>query len=424
MSGAWQTRVTERVKAFVDATGIGALCLAIRQDGELIYNDGFGAGVTADTLLPSCSAAKPVTALVVMRAVEEGLLALDRPVIEYLPDLRYPPGGDVHQVTLRQLLSHTSGLASDPDFADAFFDSPDSALAWHVFEEIPRLAAIEPNLAPIYSNPGFNLAGFLAAEVQGRNFVDLAQAVVLDPLQMSRTTYDRGAVPIDSGPVLPRFDPRRAPPIAYPAGGAVTTAADLTQLGTGLIDDSVIGAETRASMQTVHADALSRPPRWYGLGLTLGRDSSLYGGWQPLMHGGGGFGGGANLLVVAEQKAAAAVLFDHPAGYGLNLMELVSDHIGRGPGRQPRSATHYTPGRYTRLVELDGFPTAFDVIEDRTDRRLLIDGDARLLKPFADGVYITDDEAVTIGFERDGRYAMFDPYGIGLVSAMPFRRAD
>ena len=423
---SWQARVSERTASLVAETRIGALALAVRQDGELIYGEGFGENISIDTLFPSCSAAKPITALLAMRCVDDGLLALDRPITDYLPRLTFPPGGDARRVTLRHLLSHHSGLSSDPDFAPIFFDDPSDALARHVYEEIPRLVAIDPGRAPIYSNPGFNLAGFLAAEVRRGDFATAVRDVVLEPLGMSRTTYDRrstlAAEPLTTLPP----GVARAAPIPYPAGGALTTARDMTRLGASLAGAgrTIVGSRSRTLMQTVHVDAHSHAPRWYGLGVSIGRDTEQYGGWRPLMHGGGGFGCGANLVVLPALNLAAAVLFNHPAGYAVNLMDLLVDLIGHGDAVAVEEPDVFFPGHYIGRIPSDGFPANLDVLEDGGERFLSIDGVEARLTRLSGSVFITEDAKTTIGFDAAGRFSMVDPYGIGLVSALPFERAS
>ena len=133
-------RLTSRIGEYVKVTGIPAFALGVVRGGDLIYAHGFGRvrrdgsgdEVTPDNAFPSCSTVKPLTGSLVMKLVERGLLELDRPVIEYLPWLNYPDGGDVSRVTLRHLLSHTSGLPSDPVFPARFFRNTPASLEEHI----------------------------------------------------------------------------------------------------------------------------------------------------------------------------------------------------------------------------------------------------------------------------------------------------
>ena len=104
------------------------------------------------------SVTKPVTALAVLVAMEEGTLPLDLPA--------GPPGS-----TIRHLLAHASGLTVDP--------SPGLE---------PRLA--EPGTRRIYSNLGYEVLAEAVAEHSGMSFVEYASAAVLEPLRMSGTVFD------------------------------------------------------------------------------------------------------------------------------------------------------------------------------------------------------------------------------------------
>ena len=414
--------LADRLEQSARGAGIPALALAIHHRGELIVEWCFGDRVTIDSLFPSCSSAKPLIALLAMQCVEEGRLELDRPVTDYRPDLAFPPGGDVERVTLRRLLSHTSGLASDPDFAPFFFDDPARALATHVFVEIPTLAAIAPSDAPIYSNPGFNLVGFLTATVSGVPFEQLIRDRLLAPLGMTRTTFDASA-PLAREPLitLPTTFAATPPPMPYPAGGAITTARDLARLGMCFLDGGA-GMVNRTSlelMQTVHADALSQAPRYYGLGLTIGTS----GGRRTLAHGGGGFGCGSQWVLFPEEQLGGVLLFNHPAGYGIDLTALLLDGLDETPSPSTRAIDVFYPGRYERLIPFDPYPRIVTATESRGERHVSLDGEIHRLHRFDESVFRTDDEATTIGFDRAGRYVMVDAAGIGLVSALPYRRA-
>ena len=90
--------------ARVSQAGIGGKLVVVR-DGEVLVDESYG-GVGDDTPLSVASTAKWVTASTVLTLVDEGLLTLDDPISTWLPDLE----GPVRDATLRQLLSHTSGV--------------------------------------------------------------------------------------------------------------------------------------------------------------------------------------------------------------------------------------------------------------------------------------------------------------------------
>ena len=430
--------VTDRVSRFVEAAEIPALALGIVADSQLMYEKGFGkTHVSVDTLFPSCSTGKTITATAVMKLVEEGLLDLERPILGYLPEIKFPSGGSVRGVTLKHLLSHTSGLSSDPDFAPRFFDHPSTALRDHVFEDIPSYAALDPGDVLVYSNPGFNLAGFIAAEVCGQAFPALVDEAVLQPLGMSKTTFDPDSqLAMEIGPILRDEFQARPPPISYPAGGAVTTVRDLCRLAICHLDGGadVLHGESIGLMHVVHADAHCRSPRWYGLGF----DIEMHKGRRLVTHGGGGFGCGSNFVLCPEEGVAIVALFNHPAGYGIDtkgiLNELLGDvghgdrtldesafHVGHGDRTLDESA--FQPGTFQfAFGEFPGHPKEITLREDSGKRWVEIERNRHNLLPHDESVFLSEDESLSVGFAKQGAYAILDPYGIGLVSAMPYVR--
>ena len=129
---------------------VGAAAAAVvGPDGTVL--DAYG---PQDKVFPLASVTKPLVALSVLVAVEEGALGLDDPV--------GPPGS-----TVRHLLSHASGIAPDKDIAVA-----------------------KPGTRRIYSNAGFDVLGSLLEARVGGAYVDVLTARVLEPLGMRATTLD------------------------------------------------------------------------------------------------------------------------------------------------------------------------------------------------------------------------------------------
>lgn len=95
------------------------------EDGEIVYARGFGVqsletnvSVTPDSIFCAASIAKCFVVTAVIQLVERGRLHLDKPLIQYLPDFRLDDKR-YRQITLRQMLSHTSGM---PNMGEAEYD--------------------------------------------------------------------------------------------------------------------------------------------------------------------------------------------------------------------------------------------------------------------------------------------------------------
>ncbi len=249
--------------------------------GEAEY--GSGRPVTSDLAFPIGSIGKAFTATVAMILVADGDLELDEPVGEYVPEC---PAAAA--LTLRQLLSHTSGLESGPDGGPS------------MRRYISGLRLIQPpGRAFSYSNAGFVLVGRLIEEVTGMSWWAAMESVLLRPLGITPAfVIDPEAAttrPIAAGHAV-GADGRTRPvtqnlTIAEaPAGAIAASAADLVTFGLAHLDigASVLPAEAAAEMRRPEpaADAFGLADRW-GLGLALfddwaGHDGTADGTWCQL----------------------------------------------------------------------------------------------------------------------------------------------
>ncbi|MEV4314212.1 serine hydrolase domain-containing protein [Actinocrispum sp. NPDC049592] len=252
--------------------------------GEAEY--GSGRRVTGDLAFPIGSIGKAFTATVAMILVADGDLELDEPIGQYVPEC--PAAATL---TLRQLLSHTSGLESGPDGGPS------------MRRYVSGLQLIQPpGRAFSYSNAGFVLVGRLIEEVTGMSWWAAMESVLLRPLGIVPAFVvgpgDPDAAttrPIAAGHAV-GADGRTRPvsqnlTIAEaPAGAIAASATDLVTFGLAHLDigASVLPAEFAAQMRRPEpaADAFGLADRW-GLGLALfdewaGHDGTADGTWCQL----------------------------------------------------------------------------------------------------------------------------------------------
>ncbi len=157
-----------------------SLAAAVVRDGERVWSHAIE--TTTDTQFRIGSLTKTFIAVLVMRLRDEGRLGLDDPLEKHLTD------APVRGVTIAQLLSHTAGLASEtpgpwwertpgelrPELADLVGDDP---------------LKHPPGWRFHYSNPGFALLGAVVEALRGRPWAEVLQDEVLDPLEMTRTSF-------------------------------------------------------------------------------------------------------------------------------------------------------------------------------------------------------------------------------------------
>jgi CubicO group peptidase (beta-lactamase class C family) len=265
------------------------------------------------TVYRIASMTKSFTAAVVLALRDEGVWQLDDPVARHAPELAavQPPAGSP-PLTLRQLLSMTSGLATDDAWADRHLDLTADEIDG-IYATGPEFA-FRPNDAFEYSNLGYGMLGRAVLRATGIRLQDHVTQRLLLPLGLDDTTWvqpahDRWARPhrvLDGASVPDLPGPLGDGEIA-PMGGLWTTVADLARWVTWL--DSAnrephqpaavgLSAASRREMQRVHTyagvttQAGRTSPTGYGFGLNLRDDAAL---GMVVAHSGGLPGYGSNM---------------------------------------------------------------------------------------------------------------------------------
>ncbi len=145
-----------------------------------------GQPVDPGTLFMIGSTSKTFAAAAVLALVEDGVLDLDKPAVEYLPGLGLADPVARKTVTLRHLLTHSAGFLGDVDFTTGWGDDA-LALAIGQFGDLPQV--FPPGEAFSYCNAGFQLAGRVVEAEAGTPFEDLVRTRLLEPLGMTESYY-------------------------------------------------------------------------------------------------------------------------------------------------------------------------------------------------------------------------------------------
>ncbi|MFB7211646.1 serine hydrolase domain-containing protein [Streptomyces sp. NPDC056255] len=231
------------------------------------------------------SVTKVFTAAVVLQLAEEGRIGLDRPVRRYLPDLIPAAYEDV---TVRQLLNHTSGIpsvGSGGDLDDWYahrFDLHDPE------RTVREATSLEPDFAPgaqqHYANIGYTVAGLLIERVTGDTYASQVSRRVLEPLHL-KDTYFPGTDPTVRGPHNHGYQLFGTGELrdvtvwgatdAWAAGDLISTTADLERFTRALFDGRVVRGPLLQEMFTL-PDASVREygtgkPAAYSAGLSVMR---------------------------------------------------------------------------------------------------------------------------------------------------------
>lgn len=183
--------------------------------------------VDGQTRFLACSTTKLITASAVMVLASQGRLDLDAPISRYLPQLQ--PMGMTRAPTIRQLLTHHSGLPSD--VLEGFLDSPSEFSG--IVERVNRLAmATEPGFQYSYSNVGYALLGKVVETITGQVYPLAASELVLQPFHMDQSSFYYPTV--DPNLAQGTFHGQVTPLVVkrdLPTGGLVTTGRDMARFG-------------------------------------------------------------------------------------------------------------------------------------------------------------------------------------------------
>lgn len=283
-------------RAVADADFSGALML--KRGDRVVYRRAvgqaervFGAANRIDTRFNVASIGKMFTATAVLRLVEQGRIDLDAPILRYLPD--YPARAVAEQVTARQLLSHSSGVAN---YWDAIAEKPSQAFV-EARDYLPLIAAQPLEFTPGerlgYSNGGFVVLGLIIEAMTGETYADHIRRTIFEPLGMSGS----GDWPLDL--VVPNradgYSRDEAVPGAWrnnlfvnqfrggPAGGGYSTVEDLSIFIAALGDGRLLSPQMREAATTGLFD-MGRVR--YGLGF----EEEVVNGHRISGHTGGHFG--------------------------------------------------------------------------------------------------------------------------------------
>lgn len=167
--------------------------ILVAKDWEVIYQGGFGLADadtgrlnTPDTVFRLASITKQFTATLVLLLQEEGLLSVDDALDMYFPD--YPNG---ENITIHQLLTHTSGLPRflhEPGIPDMLDDA--NATAEDVLPIIENLNAFySPGEEFLYTNAGYHLLGHILEQVSGQSYELMVEERIFQPLDMQSSSF-------------------------------------------------------------------------------------------------------------------------------------------------------------------------------------------------------------------------------------------
>lgn len=334
------------------------LAYALFENGDMQLGErgervaGSGLPVTEDTPFALGSISKSFTALAIMQLVEAGRVELDRGIGDYLQAFDGEPGG---AITIRQLLSHTSGystLQGNQSPTDRAGEA--DGLAARVRQLAAAAPASEAGSQWQYSNANYLILGALIETVSGLEYGDYIETRILEPLGMEDSFVADGEVH-DTMAIghTPWFGGRR--PVAdrrtvrgmAPAGGVMASAADMARYLAMMMngEDDLISADHKAMMLSP-ASAAS-PHYGFGWFLDAEADAAYHTGLTP---------GVETIAVLSRaERRGEVVLVNANSGVGFGVTgDILAGVAALSLGDTPQSGGHHLGAKslYVMLLVL------------------------------------------------------------------------
>ena len=338
-----------------------SLAAVVVKDGAVVYANGFGlanpetgAGASPETVYHWWSMTKVVTGVAIMQLAEQGALGLDDPVVQYLPffDVAYD-GQQRTDITIRQLLTHTSGL---PDCVPAI-------IGWVHYDDRPvdqtallkaklpdyRELAFAPGAQASYTNLGYLVLGSIIEAVTHEPYEDHVANTILAPLGMTHTGFVYRSElaeheALGSHPIVNLYTPflpflldlkqlvrvqdgnkwwlNRVYIDATPPTGLIGSAGDLAIFMTAYLD---AGQGAGATLLSPPSFAAMMPRSDTVDGRALGWAEFAISGRVYVQHRGGGPGFATIMRLYPDEKLGIAILAN---GTSLNDTEIVDAVAG------------------------------------------------------------------------------------------------
>jgi D-alanyl-D-alanine carboxypeptidase len=346
-------RLDPKISSALASSGAPSVSVAVVVDGRLAYAKAFGKAnlaenraATTDTRYAIGSVSKQFTAAAILLLQEEGKLSLDDKIAKFFPDLTR-----ANEVTIRQLLSHTSGYEdyAPQDYIIPEWTKPTTSTAilngW-----AKKPLNFDPGTKWQYSNTGYVLAGEIIEKASGSSLVDYLRAHILQPLGMS-SAGDCSALTPNDATAYTRFALGPPRPVAREgrgwyngAGELCMTPADLAKWDIAFIEKRILSPRSYEEF-TREIKLTDGKGTRYALGLTVGESN----GTPVVSHGGEVSGFLADNEVFPVKRDAVIVCSNED---GINLIGSIAQQISRAilePAQD--SASEATTAQVRGIIE-------------------------------------------------------------------------
>ena len=292
---------------------IPSFSISIVDDEKMVWAKSFGKSdykndvpATNNTIYKIGSVSKLFTDIAIMQMVEQGKIDIDAPVTTYLPDFN-PNNPYEKEITLRQLMTHRSGLVREPPIGN-YYDDTEPSLAATIESLNSTDLVFEPETQVKYSNAAIGVVGYVLEKINNKPFAQYLSETLLAQLDMKSSGFEPSPL-INSNLAkakMWRFDGAEfeAPEFQLgfaPAGSMYSTMSDLAKFMVALIQG---GGKilTPESLEEMLTPQFTDSNTGYGLGFRVGNLN----GHKVVSHGGAIYGFSTDLKVLPDAKIGVA----------------------------------------------------------------------------------------------------------------------
>ncbi len=408
------SEIDTMIQAMIPAHEPG-VAVAVLKAGQIIHCQGYGQAnlewdqpITPQTIFALGSTTKPFTATAIMLLEQQGKLHLDDPIQTYLPE--YPTGE--HQVTLRHLLTHTSGIPSVtrlPEFwAQHAYVETSVEKVITLFQDLPFDFA--PGTGYSYNNSGYMLLGRILERLTEMPYAQVIQQHIFAPLGMTHSHYlePEAIIPFRaSGYEHTKQGYQHArdatPAVKYAAGNLGSTLEDLFLWDAALREERLLDHATQARMYTplTLADGSTEN---YGLGWGVGQ----YRQHRYVCHSGGIPGFSAFFGRFPDEAVAIIVLSNRADFDGARLASKISQIVLALPPLA-RTPVALNPALLSKMIGT--YKSGYGPVEVKEEAQTLlyVTGEAThpLLPMSETSLSFADDEETEIRFEKPNEHGSY-----------------
>ena len=423
-----------QIKKIMRENHVPGVAISLLDDEKIIMEEYYGVADLENSIELSNrstfkigSISKVFTAIEAMRLVEDGLVDLDRPISDYLPNFNISYHFDSQPITLRHILSHRSGLPRNDNLVQWHWDTQEDCLKSQMESLNGTFVAFPAGYRFKYSNVAFNIVGHLIEKLRGIPYVYYMANNLFKPIGMEHTQFVSGLIS-DPDTIVPGYYRSGRKNVLYndydiidlASGGALSTIGDMQTFIKFLANEGTLNGESiinQSTLLSMYKTQFFSPedPQKVGLGFSVNSDILRK---KVVFHAGTNLGRKSMVAFIPETKQGIILIGNHE-DFEEPSKELVFDilelMIETKTGQKPLQDEKYTEfsmnpttlGQFVGDYNLEG--DIVTVQEKRGKLKVNYGGFGFTLKPIKERTFavtslLSPYENLTISFIQGNRY--------------------